>query len=143
MLSLSPPGSTEESHGSASERPAVPPGGTFAASTHGEAEVDRALAAGAVYVTLSPVWAPTSKPDDRRPTLGAQRFLAAAHGRPVLALGGVTPDRFAALMSAGAHGAAVLGPFRGEPGDVARAVAAYRAAVSGGFLSGSKTKSAS
>jgi thiamine-phosphate pyrophosphorylase len=111
-----------------------PVAGPFAVSTHGEAELDRALAAGAVYATLSPVWAPSSKPADRRPTLGPERFLAAALGRPVLALGGVTPARYAELMGRGAYGAAVLGPLRSNG---AREVAAYSDAVSPAESSGS------
>jgi hypothetical protein len=81
----------------------------FAASTHDEDEVTAALAAGAAYCVLSPVWSPSSKPTDARPTLGLSRFLAAAADRPVLALGGVTPERYRRLRAAGA-GAAVLGP---------------------------------
>lgn len=84
------------------------PPAPFAASTHGESEVEGALAAGACYCLLSPVWAPLSKPDDTRAPLGPERFLAAARGRPVLALGGVTPERYRRLRAAGA-GAAVLG----------------------------------
>lgn len=85
-----------------------PPPVPFAASTHSADEVDDALAAGAVYCLLSPVWSPLSKPDDVRPPLGPDRFLAIAGARPVLALGGVTPERFRVLQAAGA-GAAVLG----------------------------------
>jgi thiamine-phosphate pyrophosphorylase len=91
--------------------PVVAGGG---ASCHSAAEVDAALSAGAAYALLSPVWAPSSKPDDR-PTLGPDRFLRIAAGRPVFALGGVTPERHHALMRAGAHGSAVLGGIFSAP----------------------------
>lgn len=122
---------------------AEPGGGPFAASTHTADEVDRALSAGAVYVTLSPVWPPASKPDDARPTLGPDAFLAIARDRPVLALGGVTPARFAALLARGGFGAAALGPLCGDPRDVTRAVASYCRLSPGSSLSGSNTNSAS
>ncbi len=87
-------------------------------SCHSAAEVDQALASGAAWALLSPVWAPTSKPDDSRPPLGLERFLAVAAERPVIALGGVTPDRYAALRAHGAS-AAVLGDLFGQPDPVA------------------------
>lgn len=81
--------------------------GPFGVSCHTAADVDRAFDGGALYVTLSPVW-PTSKPGDDRHGLGPDRFLEIAAGRPVLALGGVTPPRWHALRARGAHGAAVM-----------------------------------
>jgi thiamine monophosphate synthase len=84
------------------------PGGD-GVSCHEAAEVDAAFGAGATYALLSPVWRPASKPDDRREPLGPERFLAIARERPVLALGGVTPERHAWLRARGAWGSAVLG----------------------------------
>ncbi len=86
----------------------APATGAWAASAHSEDEVDARLAAGAAYVVWSPVAAPTSKPSTR-PPLGEGRFLAHARGRPVLALGGVTPDLAGRLFAGGAAGVAVLG----------------------------------
>lgn len=85
-----------------------PAGGRWAASVHDEAEADQRLAAGASWVVWAPVWAPTSKPESRRP-LGPERFLAYAAGRPVWALGGITAARAATLRRGGAAGIAVLG----------------------------------
>jgi Thiamine monophosphate synthase len=104
----------------------APSGGGFGASTHDEAELQAALSAGATYALLSPVWSPASKPEDRRAPLGLDRFLAAARGRPVFALGGVTPARFAEVLRGGGAGAAVLGGLAGP--DPTSALAAYRAA---------------
>ncbi len=86
--------------------------GCHGVSCHSENEVDSALDSGAAYVLFSPVWRPTSKPDDRRATLGLERFLRCARGRPVLALGGVDPARFKILRERGA-GAAVSGALFG------------------------------
>lgn len=76
-------------------------------SCHDGPALDRAFAAGARHALLSPVFSPTSKPDDRRPTLGPEGFLALARDRPVYALGGVTPERERLLT--GAWGVALLG----------------------------------
>jgi thiamine monophosphate synthase len=99
----------------------------FTASAHTEAEVDARLAAGARWVFWSPLHAPTSKPGDTRPPLGEARFLAHAAGRPVLALGGVTPGTLGRLLKAGAAGAAVLGgiPVHGPVAYAAARDAAY------------------
>lgn len=86
-----------------------PVGRQFGQSCHDPTELDRAFGAGATYALLSPVFRPTSKPDDRRPALGIDRFVAWAAGRPVYALGGITPDRAGPLRVAGAPGMAVLG----------------------------------
>ncbi|MBX2797642.1 MAG: thiamine phosphate synthase [Myxococcales bacterium] len=85
-----------------------PEEGPWGRSCHRLAQVDAAFDAGASYALWSPVWPPTSKPDDVRAPIGLDAFLAGAAGRPVLALGGVTPERFATLRAHGA-GAAVLG----------------------------------
>jgi thiamine monophosphate synthase len=79
-------------------------------STHSAIDARRALAEGAAFAALSPIWSPSSKPEDRRPTLGIAGLLAAGHG-PVLALGGVEAERLSALRAAGGYGALVLGLF--------------------------------
>lgn len=80
-------------------------------SCHDGPALDRAFAEGASYALLSPVFAPGSKPDDPRPTLGIDGFLALAAGRPVAALGGIDDDRAEALRARGAWGAAGIGWF--------------------------------
>lgn len=99
-----------------------PDGLAFAASTHDPAEVDAALAAGARYALLSPVWAPLSKPTDHRRPLGPDRYLEIAGERPVYALGGITAARYGALVERGAPGAAVLAAVAGPPATAARAL---------------------
>lgn len=66
------------------------PSGAFGVSCHDAAELDAAFAAGASYALLSPVFSPTSKPGDTRPTLGRSGFERLAGSRPVYALGGIT-----------------------------------------------------
>ena len=78
-------------------------------SCHTAQELDAAFRAGAAHAFLSPVFRPTSKPEDERPPLGIHRFMAMAGGRAVAALGGITPPREAALAQGGAWGFAVLG----------------------------------
>ncbi|MEN0061746.1 MAG: thiamine phosphate synthase [Myxococcota bacterium] len=91
------------------------PARPFGQSCHNAAELRRAFAAGARYALLSPVFQPTSKPDDRRPPLGVEGFVSLAAGRPVWALGGITLARAAALHRAGGRGVAVLGGIFGQP----------------------------
>jgi thiamine monophosphate synthase len=106
------------------------PAQPFAISAHHPREVDTALQRGAVYVLLSPVWRPTSKPGDAREPLGLEAFLEVARAHPpgrVLALGGVTPERWALLREQGA-GAAVLGPLSLPAGpELAATARAFRA----------------
>lgn len=103
---------------------------TFGVSCHTADAVDRALAAGASWAFWSPVWPPTSKPDDLRQTIGVTRFVSHAAGLPVYALGGVTPERHRALRTAGGHGSAVLGDLFGRPSprDAARQLERYSTA---------------
>lgn len=78
------------------------------ASCHSAEQVDDALRT-ANYALLSPVFRPISKPRDMRPVLGPDQFLAIAGGRPVFALGGLTPARWTNLRRRGASGVAVCG----------------------------------
>lgn len=110
--------------------PAGRPEPPFGVSCHNGAELDRAFTAGASWAFLSPVWSPGSKPGDRRPTLGPERCLSLAAGRPVLALGGLDAPRLAALRAAGAHGGAVMGAvFAADPLGGALAVRELLAAL--------------
>jgi len=102
-------------------------------SCHEIDEVRRRLAQGAAYALLSPVWPPTSKPDDRRPALGLAPFEALGPARSrVLALGGLSPARLEQALSVGAAGGAVLGDVfgRATPAEGAERVRAYLAVAS-------------
>jgi thiamine-phosphate pyrophosphorylase len=78
-------------------------------SAHSLADVAAAAAAGADYVTLSPIFLTESKPG-YGPALGTETLrTAAALGIPVLALAGVTAATARACLAAGASGVAVMG----------------------------------
>ena len=79
-------------------------------SAHDLTEARRAAAAGADYVTLSPVFESASKPG-YGPALGLDSLAAVVRAveLPVLALGGVTAERASACLEAGASGLAVMG----------------------------------
>jgi thiamine-phosphate pyrophosphorylase len=76
-------------------------------SAHNADEIARAAAAGADYVTLSPIFATISKPG-YGPALGLA-VLGEAWPLPVLALGGIDANNAAGCMAAGAAGVAVMG----------------------------------
>jgi hypothetical protein len=82
-------------------------------SCHDAASLARARVAGCDFALLSPVFPPGSKPLDARPCLGVEGFgrLARAAGLPVLALGGMSPERVGPLRAAGASGLAGIGAF--------------------------------
>jgi thiamine-phosphate pyrophosphorylase len=78
-------------------------------SAHSVADVATAAAAGADYVTLSPIFLTESKPG-YGPALGTAALRAAAAQRiPVLALAGITAVTAGACLAAGASGVAVMG----------------------------------
>lgn len=101
-------------------------------SAHGEAEIAAARIAGADYVTLSPIYATSSKPG-YGPALGLDALTRATrYGLPVLALGGVTADRAADCRRAGAAGVAVMGELMraaASPGGVAAMVESFSRAL--------------
>ena len=85
------------------------PGGLVGVSAHGLHDVAAAAAAGADYVTLSPIFPTASKPG-YGPALGLAAIGAAADlGISVVALGGVTADVVGRCLEAGASGVAVMG----------------------------------
>jgi thiamine-phosphate pyrophosphorylase len=102
--------------GAARQRLAL--GALIGVSAHGLDDVAAAAAAGADYVTLSPIFLTSSKPG-YGPALGVAAIgLAANLGIPVIALGGVTTDRLRPCLDAGAAGVAVMGEIMrsDEPG---------------------------
>jgi thiamine-phosphate pyrophosphorylase len=86
------------------------PHGVIGASAHTAAEAAVLIAAGADYVTLSPVFLTDSKPG-YGPALSLDslaKAVAAANG-PVVALAGITSANAASCLHAGAAGIAVMG----------------------------------
>jgi thiamine-phosphate pyrophosphorylase len=90
-------------------RQRLEPDAFIGVSAHGQADVAAAAAAGADYVTLSPIFLTRSKPG-YGPALGIAAITPAARiGISVLALGGVTAAVAGACLDAGASGVAVMG----------------------------------
>jgi thiamine-phosphate pyrophosphorylase len=87
-------------------------------SAHGAGDVKAAAAAGADYVTLSPIFVTASKPG-YGPALGVEAIRQAAKaGIAIVALGGVTAGLARSCLDAGAAGVAVMREIMGstDPG---------------------------
>ena len=80
-------------------------------SRHGSDRLDVGDVGCADYATISPIYRPTSKPDDRRETLGLIGLKSCTQRsvRPLVALGGLKPGRVAATIAQGAAAVAVSG----------------------------------
>ena len=85
-------------------RPGV--SGLLGMSCHSIEDLKRAEELGADYATLSPIFAPTTNPKDRRETLGIEGLASAcaAVGVPVIAMGGLTRDTAVRVTETGCHG---------------------------------------
>jgi thiamine-phosphate pyrophosphorylase len=88
----------------------APAGFLVGASVHSEAEARDAAGQGADFIVFGPVYDTASK---RRygPPQGLAALEAVTHAvdRPVLAVGGLTPERVPEVLAAGAAGVAVIG----------------------------------
>lgn len=93
-------------------------------STHDVAQVRAACDGGADYLGFGPVFATTTKerPDPVQGIAGLRAAVAAARGRPVVAIGGITAASVADLYAAGADALCAIGAVNGarDPGDAAR-----------------------
>ncbi|MFK7927865.1 MAG: thiamine phosphate synthase [Myxococcota bacterium] len=98
--------------------------GPRSAAVHDVASAGAAAAAGAHVVLFAPVFSPRSK-QAKPKGLPALRYLCARSAVPVLALGGVTPERVRPCIQAGASGVAVLSPVSHPDSDPVGTLAAY------------------
>lgn len=100
-------------------------------SCHNAAEVEESLAGGADYATLSPIFLTQSKPG-YGPAVGVESLAAIAKDTalPLVALGGLTPERAAVCREAGAKGIAVMGEVM-RADDPARMMRTFAAAWAG------------
>lgn len=103
----------------------VDPRGLIGRSCHSAAEVAATEASGADYASLSPIFLTQSKPG-YGPAVGVENLAAIAKGTtlPLVALGGLTPERVAACREAGAKGIAVMGEIM-RADDPARVMRAF------------------
>lgn len=85
----------------------VMPNGWIGRSVHSAEEGAAAIAAGADYLVAGSIWPSESHPG--RPAVGLGLIGALLPlGRPVFAIGGVTPERAREARAAGAYGAAAI-----------------------------------
>lgn len=108
----------------AAARRSVPEGFLIGYSTDDPAEARTALLAGADYIGCGAVYRTGSKDvgDEAIGPEGVERVVAAVDG-PVVAIGGIEPDRVREVAAAGAVGTAVIGAVMGAE-DVGAAVRA-------------------
>jgi len=102
----------------------APPGFLVGASVHSLAQAREAVDEGADFVVFGPIYDTPSKRQYGAPQgLGALEQVAAASARPVIAVGGITPQRVAEVRGAGAAGIAVISAIyaAASPGDQTRA----------------------
>lgn len=94
----------------------------FGISTHDPAELDRALSLDPAYVALGPVW-PTLLKKMKWGPQGLDRvseWKRRAGSVPLVAIGGLTPERLPAVFAAGADSAAVVTDIQMAPDPIAR-----------------------
>ncbi|MGI8966373.1 MAG: thiamine phosphate synthase [Limisphaerales bacterium] len=71
-------------------------------STHSPAQAERALAAGADYIAIGPIYATGTKPNANPVTLDYVRWAAANVKIPWFAIGGINLENLADVLAAGA-----------------------------------------
>jgi thiamine-phosphate pyrophosphorylase len=94
-------------------------------STHAPAQAQRALAAGADYLAIGPVFATGTKPGAKPVTLDYVRWAAANVTVPWFAIGGIHLETLDALLAAGAKRVCVVSAILNAP-DVTKACAEFR-----------------
>ncbi len=111
--------------------------GVLGASAHSRDALLQAQAAGLDYAFLSPVFRPTSKPEDGRVPLGLEGLRGALQelDLPVYALGGIQAGYVADCLAAGACGVAVQGGLFLDSRGVGRAARDYLWPLSEAFHS--------
>lgn len=105
-----------DSMAAARVRAICPPGFLVGRSVHARDEaIDAAAAGGLDYLLFGTVFATTSKPGRAPAGLATLADVASAVTIPVLAVGGVTPDKVDQVVMAGAAGFAAIGMFAAAP----------------------------
>jgi thiamine-phosphate pyrophosphorylase len=94
-------------------------------STHAPEQAQRALAAGADYIAIGPIYATGTKPTAKPVTLDYVRWAAAHATVPWFAIGGVNLQTLDAVLAAGAQRICVVSAILNAP-DVAKACAEFK-----------------
>ncbi|WP_299506279.1 thiamine phosphate synthase [uncultured Roseobacter sp.] len=94
----------------------------FGLSTHDEAELDRALSLDPAYVALGPIYETLLKKMKWAPQglERVRRWKALAGATPLIAIGGMTPERSRGVFAAGADSVAVVTDIQNAPDPEAR-----------------------
>jgi thiamine-phosphate pyrophosphorylase len=93
-------------------------------STHAPAEAGRAVAAGAAYVAVGPIFATATKPTAKPVTLEYVRWAAAHLTLPWFAIGGINLENLPDVLAAGAKRICVVSGFLAAP-DIVKACQAF------------------
>ena len=99
-------------------------------STHTPQEAREAVAGGADYLAVGPVFATATKSTREAVGCEAVRQARAIAAVPIVAIGGITPENVADVIRAGADGVAVISALCGAS-DVSQAVTAFHRAIDG------------
>lgn len=102
----------------------------FGLSTHAPAQCERAVAAGADYVAIGPVYPTGTKPTAKPVTLDYVRWAAANVNVPWFAIGGINLTTLDAVLAAGARRICVVSAILNAT-DVAAECLRYRAKLEG------------
>jgi thiamine-phosphate pyrophosphorylase len=94
-------------------------------STHASAQAERAIAAGADYIAIGPIYATGTKPTAKPVTLEYVRWAKANVKLPWFAIGGINLQTIDAVLEAGAERICVVSAILNAP-DVAKACAEFR-----------------
>jgi thiamine-phosphate pyrophosphorylase len=94
-------------------------------STHAPEQAARAIAAGADYIAIGPIYPTGTKPAAKPVTLEYVKWAAANVRVPWFAIGGITPQNLDAVLAAGAKRICVVSGILNAP-DVAKACAEFR-----------------
>lgn len=98
-------------------------------STHASAQAERAIAVGADYIAIGPIYATGTKPTAKPVTLEYVRWAAAHVKVPWFAIGGINLQTIDAVLEAGAKRICVVSAILNAP-DVAKACAEFRKRLS-------------
>jgi thiamine-phosphate pyrophosphorylase len=94
-------------------------------SSHSPDEANRALAAGADYLGVGPVYATGTKPEATPVTLDYVRWAAKNITTPWFAIGGINPDNLEQVLAAGARRICVVSAILNAP-DIAAACRSFK-----------------
>jgi thiamine-phosphate pyrophosphorylase len=94
-------------------------------STHAPAQAERAIAAGAAYVAIGPIYATGTKPTAKPVTLDYVRWAATNVKIPWFAIGGINLQTIDAVVEAGASRVCIVSAILNAP-DVAAACREFK-----------------